>query len=287
MCGCGEARLVARRHHGPTGAGDRGCGDPRSRGRTLGGEIVTCDSTAVYRGIRHRHRQGADRGAARASRTIWSTSSTPTEVYSAARYARDAAAIIRDITAARPRADPRRRHRLLLPRARPRAVSRARRDDEALRAPARARRRSPRRRATAPHAPRVDPPSAARILPRDDEAARPRPRSVAADAACRSRRISPTPRSPIAEYDVIAIGVAPAARPTPPPRVARRVDAQFARGVVDEVRGCSRPAFRRTAHPFGGLVYRQVLEMLARRARRGGDARADRPREPAATPDAS
>ena len=45
-------------------------------------------------------------------------------------------------------------------------------------------------------------------------------------------------------------------------RVARRVDEQFARGIVDEVRGLLARGVPREARPFGGLVYRQVMEML-------------------------
>ncbi|MBM3779864.1 MAG: tRNA (adenosine(37)-N6)-dimethylallyltransferase MiaA, partial [Acidimicrobiia bacterium] len=46
-------------------------------------------------------------------------------------------------------------------------------------------------------------------------------------------------------------------------RVARRVDEQFARGIVDEVRGLLARGVPAGARPFGGLVYRQVLEQLA------------------------
>src|SRR6185436_21080366 len=45
-------------------------------------------------------------------------------------------------------------------------------------------------------------------------------------------------------------------------RVARRVEAQFARGVVDEVRGQLARGVPPHARPFGGLVYRQIMEML-------------------------
>jgi tRNA dimethylallyltransferase len=40
------------------------------------------------------------------------------------------------------------------------------------------------------------------------------------------------------------------------------VDEQFARGVVDEVRGLLNRGVPPTARPFGGLVYRQVLDLL-------------------------
>jgi tRNA dimethylallyltransferase len=45
-------------------------------------------------------------------------------------------------------------------------------------------------------------------------------------------------------------------------RVARRVDEQFARGIVAEVKGLLARGVPPDARPFGGLVYRQVMEML-------------------------
>ena len=44
--------------------------------------------------------------------------------------------------------------------------------------------------------------------------------------------------------------------------MARRVEAQWARGVVQEVRDNLAAGIPREANPFGGLVYRQILEML-------------------------
>jgi tRNA dimethylallyltransferase len=68
--------------------------------------------------------------------------------------------------------------------------------------------------------------------------------------------------SPIADCEVVAIALR-----LPPAltaeRVARRVDEQFSRGIVDEVRGLLARGVPREARPFGGLVYRQVMEMLA------------------------
>ena len=46
------------------------------------------------------------------------------------------------------------------------------------------------------------------------------------------------------------------------PRVAARVEQQFARGVVAEVRALLAAGVPPTAHAFSGLVYRQVMEML-------------------------
>jgi tRNA dimethylallyltransferase len=45
-------------------------------------------------------------------------------------------------------------------------------------------------------------------------------------------------------------------------RVSRRVDEQFARGLLDEIRGLLARGVPETARPFGGLVYRQALEHL-------------------------
>jgi len=68
-------------------------------------------------------------------------------------------------------------------------------------------------------------------------------------------------RSPIEDCDVTAVALV-----LPPTltaeRVQRRVDEQFARGVVDEVRRLLSSGVPEDARPFGGLVYRQVMEML-------------------------
>jgi tRNA dimethylallyltransferase len=45
-------------------------------------------------------------------------------------------------------------------------------------------------------------------------------------------------------------------------RVARRVDEQFERGLLDEIRGLFARGVPETARPFGGLVYRQAVEHL-------------------------
>src|SRR5206468_9540167 len=67
--------------------------------------------------------------------------------------------------------------------------------------------------------------------------------------------------SPIADVDVVPIGVRlPAAQISE--RVTRRVDAQFAGGLLDEIRTLLVRGIPETARPFGGLVYRQALEHL-------------------------
>ncbi len=67
--------------------------------------------------------------------------------------------------------------------------------------------------------------------------------------------------SPIADYGVITFGLR-----LPPEaiasRVARRVDQQFAHGLVDEVQTILTSGVPADAHPFTGLVYRQVLDYL-------------------------
>ena len=65
----------------------------------------------------------------------------------------------------------------------------------------------------------------------------------------------------IADCDVVAVALRLPAALTAE-RVARRVDEQFARGIVDEVRGLLARGVPPDARPFGGLVYRQVMEML-------------------------
>jgi tRNA dimethylallyltransferase len=67
--------------------------------------------------------------------------------------------------------------------------------------------------------------------------------------------------SPLPEYDVAAIALQIPAEETAR-RVAARVDAQFDRGLLDEIRGLLAAGVPRSAHPFTGLVYRQALEHL-------------------------
>jgi tRNA dimethylallyltransferase len=67
--------------------------------------------------------------------------------------------------------------------------------------------------------------------------------------------------SPIAGARVLPIGVN-LPRPVLRERVSRRVDAQFARGVVAEVQALVAVGVSPAAHALSGLVYRQVVEML-------------------------
>jgi tRNA dimethylallyltransferase len=68
-------------------------------------------------------------------------------------------------------------------------------------------------------------------------------------------------QSPIPDVDVLAVALRlPAAQISA--RVTRRVDEQFARGLLDEIRTLLASGIPETARPFGGLVYRQALEHL-------------------------
>jgi tRNA dimethylallyltransferase len=68
-------------------------------------------------------------------------------------------------------------------------------------------------------------------------------------------------RSPIADYRVVSLGLRLEAAELGE-RLARRVDAQFEAGLLDEMRGLLARGVPESAPPFGGLVYRQALEHL-------------------------
>jgi tRNA dimethylallyltransferase len=106
---------------------------------------------------------------------------------------------------------------------------------------------------------RVDPESALRIQPRD------RKRLVRAlevyllTGKPMTSHFAETASS-IPGYSVFALGLN-LPREVLRPRVARRVDAQFERGVPDEVERLIAAGVSPSAHAFSGLVYRQVMEM--------------------------
>ena len=222
------------------------------------GEIVSCDSTAVYRGFDI----GTDKTALADRRGIphhLIDIIDPAGEYTAAQYARDAADAIRDIQARGhlpfvvggtgfyyraltrglfpgPGRDPRMRDRLESI-ARRRGVTFLHRMLE-----------------------RVDSESARRIQPRDLK------RIVRALEVFfltgwpLTRHFAGT-SSPIAGMPVIAFALRlPAAQTSL--RVTRRVDEQFERGLIDEIRGLLARGVPETARSFGGLVYRQALEHL-------------------------
>jgi tRNA dimethylallyltransferase len=107
---------------------------------------------------------------------------------------------------------------------------------------------------------RIDPESARRIQPRDLK------RLVRAlEVFCLTGRpltahFAET-ASPIPDVDVLAIGLR-LPREQIAERVTRRVDQQFARGLLDEIRTLLGRGIPETARPFGGLVYRQAIEHL-------------------------
>jgi tRNA dimethylallyltransferase len=67
--------------------------------------------------------------------------------------------------------------------------------------------------------------------------------------------------SPLPEFRTIALGLRLPAQQISE-RVTRRVDDQFARGLLSEIRTLLDRGIPEHAHPFGGLVYRQALEHL-------------------------
>ena len=224
----------------------------------FGGEIINCDSTAVYRSFDI----GTDKIAFADRRGIphhLIDIADPTEEYTAAQYARDAAAVIRDAHA---------RGRLPILaggtgfyfRALTRGLFPGPSKDAALRARLEA--IAQRRDVTVLHRMlrKVDPESALRIQPRDLKrlvralevyllTGRPLTAHFAETASL------------IPDVEVIAIGLRlPVAAIAE--RAARRVDEQFERGLLDEMRGLLARGVPETARPFGGLVYRQAMEHL-------------------------
>jgi len=224
----------------------------------FGGEIINCDSTAVYRGFDI----GTDKTAVADRRGIphhLIDIADPTDDYTAAQYARDAAEAIRDIH---------RRGRLPILaggtgfyfRALTRGLFPGPGRDTDLRG--RLESIAARRDVTFLHRmlAKVDPESAFRIQPRDLKrlvralevfflTGRPLTAHFAQTA------------SPIPDVEVVAIGLRlPAADIAS--RVTRRVDEQFDRGLLNEIRTLLARGIPENARPFGGLVYRQAMEHL-------------------------
>ncbi len=255
MTPAGRPRLVAIL--GATAAGKSALGI--ALGRHFGGEVVACDSTAVFRGIDI----GTDKVPPAEQQGVphhLIDVADPTEVYSAARYAQDAASVIRAITA---------RGRLpilvggtgLYFRALVRGLFPGPARHEALRTVLD---RVAAERGTGElyrWVRRLDPESATRIQPRDTKRLV-RALEVALVSGVPMTAHFAETASPIADYDVVAIGVRLPSAETAA-RVARRVEQQFDRGVVDEVRRLLAAGVPPTAQALCGLVYRQIVEMLA------------------------
>ena len=222
------------------------------------GEIINCDSTAVYRGFDI----GTDKLSAEQRRGIphhLIDIADPTEVYTAAQFARDAEQVIRDIHA---------RGRLPILaggtgfyyRALTRGLFPGPGADEALRMRLDkvAARRGPERLHRILQG--VDPESAARIMPRDRKRLVRALEVYYATGRALTAHFGET-RSLIEDCEVVSVALRLPSALTAE-RVARRVEEQFARGIVDEVRGLLDRGVPPDARPFGGLVYRQVMEML-------------------------
>jgi len=222
------------------------------------GEIINCDSTAVYRGFDI----GTDKLSPEQRRGIphhLIDIADPTEVYTAAQFARDAEQVIRSIHA---------RGRLPILaggtgfyyRALTRGLFPGPGADEALRTRLDkvAARRGPERLHRILQS--IDPESAARIMPRDRKRLVRALEVYYATGRALTAHFGET-RSLIEDCEVVSVALR-----LPPAltaeRVARRVEEQFARGIVNEVRGLLDRGVPPDARPFGGLVYRQVMEML-------------------------
>jgi len=241
---------------GPTATGKSALG--LAIAERFGGEIVNCDSTAVFRGFDI----GTDKVAEDDRRGIphhLIDIADPTEEYTAAHYARDASAVIRDIHA-------RQRLPVLVGgtgfyyRALTRGLFPGPGRDADLRG--RLERVAARRGPEALHRmlQRVDAESALRIQPRDVK------RMVRAlevyfltGRPLTDHFAETQPPMPDVEFVAVAVRLPAAAISE---RVTRRVDEQFARGLLDEMRGLLARGVPERARPFGGLVYRQAIEHL-------------------------
>jgi tRNA dimethylallyltransferase len=260
---------VRRRHPlvailGPTAVGKSALAIALAQ--RLDGEIVSCDSTAVYRGFDI----GTDKVPLSEQRGFphhMIDLVDPTEEYSAARYAREAAAVIRGITS---------RGKLpilvggtgLYYRALTRGFPGPGRDTAARASRAVAARRGPGFTALQ----RVDPPAASR-LHAPDRLRHPRAGGVSPDRTAATEHSRPPCRRCRTTGDrhrsEDSRGLTGA---------WRRVDAQFDGGLLDgsaaaSIRRPGRPSVHRSGLPAGARA-------PARRQRRTGDASAHRPGEP-------
>jgi tRNA dimethylallyltransferase len=223
------------------------------------GEIINCDSTAVYRGFDI----GTDKVPVAEQRGIphhLIDIVEPTSEYTAADYARDASAAIRAIHA-----------RGGMPivvggtgfyfRALTRGLFPGPGKNDVLRDKLSrvADRRGPEFLWRMVR--RIDPPSADRILPRD------RKRLIRAlevyfqTGKPLTAHFAQTTSPLDADVHVIPIGLRVDAAALAE-RLARRVDAQFAAGLVDEVQALLARGVPPSARPFGGLVYRQMIDFV-------------------------
>ncbi len=224
----------------------------------VGGEILGCDSTAVYRGFdigTDKVPPGRQRGVPHHLIDIVE----PVETYSAARYGRDGARVVREVTA---------RGRLpivaggtgLYYRALTRGLFEGPGRDAGLRTRlervARGRGRGALHRLLERH----DPASARRVHPSDEKRLIRALEVFLLTGRTLTDHFAGT-RSPIAGHAVLTLGLRLPMEQLEP-RIADRVDRQLAGGLLDEVRGLLARGVPADAGPFRGLVYRQALEHL-------------------------
>lgn len=249
------ARVVAVL--GPTATGKSALG--LAIAERFGGEIVNCDSTAVYQAFDI----GTDKLPVAERRGIphhLIDVVPPTAEYNAADFARDAARAIADIHA-----------RGGLPvlvggtglyyRALTRGLFPGPGKDAAIRE--RLDRLAGRYGVERLHRRlnRVDPPSAARIQARD------RKRIVRAlEVYYQTGRTltahfadTVSPLGPGVEVIALALRLPADVLAA---RISRRVDQQFKQGLLEEIRANLTAGVPESARPFGGLVYRQALDLL-------------------------
>jgi tRNA dimethylallyltransferase len=225
--------------------------------RRVGGEIINCDSTAVYRGFDI----GTDKVPLAEQGGIphhLVDIVDPTAEYTAADYARDASRVVREVHA-------RGRTPIVVGgtgfyfRALTRGLfpGPGKNDRLRVRLGRVADRRGPAFLWNMVR--RVDPASAERILPGD------RKRLIRAlevyfqTGKPLTAHFADTvsPLGPDVAVTALALRM-DASRLAE--RLARRVDAQFQAGLLDEVQGLVARGVPDTARPFGGLVYRQVMD---------------------------
>ena len=241
---------------GPTATGKSALA--LSTAARAGGEVLGCDSTAVYRGFdigTDKVPPGRQGGIPHHLIDVVD----PVEVYSAARYGRDAARVVREVTA---------RGRLpivaggtgLYYRALTRGLFEGPGRDAALRARlervARGRGPGALHRLLARH----DRASAERVHPADEKRLVRALEVFLLTGRTLTDHFAGT-RSPIAGHAVLTVGLRLPMEQLEA-RIADRVDRQLAGGLLDEVRGLLARGVPEDAGPFGGLVYRQALEHL-------------------------
>ena len=242
---------------GPTATGKSALGIAIAE--RCNGEIINCDSTAVYRGFDI----GTDKVPLEQRRGIphhLIDIADPTDEYTAAQFARDAAAVIADLHA-----------RGKLPivvggtgfyyRALTRGLFPGPGKDAELRA--RLERVAEKKGVEYLHrmVSRVDPESGARIQPRDLK------------RLVRALEVYFQTGKPLtAHFDEtvsplgpdVTIGAIALRMPAPwlAERLRQRVDEQFESGLLDEIRALLAAGVPPQARPFGGLVYRQAMAHL-------------------------